>query len=134
VPETYFPIQWRNDQTPAINENNLNRIEQGVEAIDVRAARLELGVATAVTVPYASSVVLNATQGSLFRCAAVGDLTLDNIVGGIDGQMITFVVKASGASRTLSFTGDAESTVIASGTRWTGRFIYDIEDDTWTLL
>jgi hypothetical protein len=134
MPETYFPITWHNDQSPAINENNLNHIEVGVEAIDVRTARLELGVPTVVTVSYASSVTLNATQGSLFRCTAVGDLTLDNIVGGIDGQVITFVVKASGANRTLAFTGDTESVSIVSGGRWVGKFLYDITDDTWTMI
>jgi len=134
MPETYFPITWHNDTSPALNESNLNRIEVGLEAIDVRAARLELGVATVVTVAYASSVTLNATQGSLFRCAAVADLTLDGIVGGIDGQVITFVVKASGADRILAFTGGSDNIVIPSGSRWVGRFLYDTTDDTWTLI
>lgn len=27
MPETFSPIQWVNDTSPALNENNLNRLE-----------------------------------------------------------------------------------------------------------
>ena len=133
MPETFSPIIWRNDQTPAINENNLNRLEVGVDAIDVRAAALERGITAPVTVPYATSITLNATQGALFRCTATGDLTLDDIVGGTNGQAIVLEVVASGAQRTLHFTGSTDSIDIAAGQRWIGTFRHDSGANTWTL-
>lgn len=134
MPETFTPLAWHNDTLPAINENNLNRIEVGIEALDDRAAQLELGVSTPIVVPYATSVTLNATQGSLFRFVASGDVTLDNIVGGIDGQAITFEVQASGGDRTLSFTGSIGSAPILSGQWWIGEFRYAAASDAWRLV
>ena len=133
MPETFSPIIWRNDQTPAINENNLNRLEVGVDAIDARAAALERGITAPVTVPYATSITLNATQGALFRCTATGDLTLDDIVGGTNGQAIVLEVVASGTSRTLHFTGSTDSIDVAAGQRWIGTFRHDSGANTWTL-
>lgn len=124
MPETYSPLVWHNDQTPAINETNLNRIEVGVEALDDRAAALELGICPVVVVPFASSITLNATQGGLFRCVASADLTLDQIVGGTDGQTIVFEVQASGGPRTLHFTGSTDTETIAVGQWWVGVFRY----------
>jgi polygalacturonase len=134
MPETFSPLQWINDTSPAINAPNLNRLEQGVEVLDDRIATLELGVVTPVVVPYATSVTLNATQGALFRCVASGDLTLDDIVGGTDGQMIVFEVQASGAQRTLHFTGSTDSIDIAVGQWWIGVFRYAAAGDTWRLV
>jgi hypothetical protein len=134
VPETFFPLTWRNDQAPALNESNLNRLEVGVEVIDDRVAGLELGVLTPVDVGYATSVTINTTQGALFRCTAVGDLTLDDIVGGIDGQQITFEVEASGGTRTLAFTGPLGSVTIPGGELWIGEFRYRSSNDTWALV
>lgn len=131
MPETFSPIIWHNDTSPALNESNLNRIEVGIESLDDRAATLELGVVTPVTVPFATSITLNATQGSLFRCVAVGDLTLDGIVGGLDGQTIALQVRASGGARTLSFTGPGAPVTIPSGTAWWGRFSYDATNGEW---
>jgi hypothetical protein len=133
VPETFSPIQWINDTTPAINAPNLNRIEQGVEVLDDRIATLELGVVTPVVVPYATSVTLNATQGAVFRCVAPGDLTLDDIVGGTDGQVVVFEIQASGADRALHFTGSTGSVDIAAGQWWVGTFRYVAADSTWLL-
>ena len=133
MPETWSPLLWRNDQSPALNESNLNRLEQGVEVIDDRVALLERGVLDPVVVPYATSVVLNATTGASFRCVATGDITLDDIVGGVDGQEIMFKVLASGAPRTLSFTGTSDSISIGSGEWWTGEFQYIADSDTWLL-
>ena len=131
MPETYSPIIWHNDQSPAINENNLNRIEVGIEALDDRAARLELGVADPVVIPFATSITIDATQGSLFRCTAIGDLTLDSIVGGIDGQTIELEVLASGGIRSFVITGGAEATTIAAGEQWAGKFRYRAVDASW---
>lgn len=124
MPETFTPIIWRNNQSPALNDTNLNRVEVGVESIDARAAKLELGIVIPVTVPYTTSVTINATQGSLFRCIASGDLTLDDIVGGTDGQTLVFEVQASGAQRALHFTGLTDSIDIAAGQWWVGVFRY----------
>jgi hypothetical protein len=131
VPETFSPLQWKNDQSPAINETNLNRLEVGVEVLDDRINGLELGIITPVTIPYATSVTLDATRGSFFRCDAVGDLTLDDIVGGIDGQTIIFEVLASGAARTLFFTGAVGSISIAANQQWAGSFRYRSVSDSW---
>jgi hypothetical protein len=133
MPETFSPIVWRNNQTPAINDTNLNRLEVGAQSIDARAARLELGIADPVVVPYATSVTLNATQGSLFRCVASGDITLDDIVGGTDGQMIVFEVQGSGASRALHFTGSTDSVDIASGQWWVGTLRHVAANNVWLL-
>jgi hypothetical protein len=133
VPETFSPLTWINDTTPAINAPNLNRLEQGVEVLDDRIATLELGVVTPVVVPYATSVTLNATQGALFRCVATGDLTLDDIVGGVDGQTIVFEAQASGADRVLHFTGSTESINVAVGQWWVGQFRYVAGSSTWLL-
>jgi hypothetical protein len=134
VPETWTPITWRNDQSPAINEVNLNRIEVGVELLDDRIATLENGVVTPVVVPYATSVTLNATQGSVFRCVASGDLTLDDIVGGTDGQAIVFEVLASGADRQLSFTGSIGSVTIPANQWWVSTFRYAANTAEWRLI
>lgn len=131
--ETYEPITWVNDTAPALNAPNLNRIEVGIEAIDDRVARVERGIVSPVTVTYATSVVLNATQGTLFRCVATGDLTLDDVVGGTDGQIVVFQVQASGAMRTLSFTGSADAVNISAGQWWIGTFRYVAAGNTWLL-
>lgn len=133
MPETFNPIQWINDTFPAINSSNLNRVEQGLESLDDRAASLELGVVTPVTVPYATSVTLNATQGALFRCIASGDITLDDVVGGIDGQVIVFEVQASGAQRILHFTGSTDSVTIAAGQWWVGTLRFIATGNIWLL-
>lgn len=131
MPETFSPLTWHNDTVPAINETNLNRLEVGVEVLDDRIATLENGIVTPVVVPFATSVTLNATQGSLFRCVASADLTLDQIVGGVDGQTIVFEVQASGAPRVLHFTGSIETVSIASGQWWVGVFRYVADESRW---
>lgn len=133
MPETFSPLTWRNDQSPALNDTNLNRLEVGVEAIDDRVAALENGVVSPVVVPYATSVTLNATQGSLFRCVAAGDLTLDDIVGGADGQTVVFEVQASDTARALHFTGVVDSIDIAAGQWWVGVFRYVAVSSAWLL-
>ena len=133
MPETFTPLLWRNNQTPALNETNLNSVMTGIEVIDDRVATLELGVVSPVVVPFATSVTLNATQGGLFRCMATGDITLDDIVGGTDGQTLVFEVQASGAARMLSFTGSTASIEIAVGQWWVGQFRYVTEDNVWLL-
>lgn len=133
--ETFTPLTWVNNTFPAINQSNLNRLEQGVEVLDDRAAQLERGITTPVVVPYATSITLNATQGALFRCVASGDLTLDDIVGGSDGQAIVLQVLASGAGRALHFTGSTESIDIPVGQWWSGTFQYlSAPYDIWLLV
>ena len=131
MPETFTGPVWVNDQAPALNATNLNGVMVGIETIDDRVHSLELGVIAPIVVPYATSVTLNATQGSLFRCVASGDLTMDAIVGGADGQTIVFEVQASGAPRTLSFTGSTDTISITVGQWWVGVFRFVSSSGAW---
>jgi hypothetical protein len=88
--------------------------------------------AAAVTVTYASSVTLNANQGSVFRVVATGDLTLADVTGGRDGQRIALAVKASGADRILTAAGTTYT--ITSGTWWVADLIYNQTDNEWVLV
>lgn len=133
MPETFFPITWRNNQSPALNDANLNRIETGVEVLDDRITTLENGVVTPVVVPFATSVTLNATQGSLFRCVASGDLTLDDIIGGSDGQTVVVEIQAAGTARALHFTGSTEVITIPVGQWWVGTFRYVAAGSLWLI-
>jgi len=90
--------------------------------------------ATPVTITYAASITPDPTLGCFFRVVATGDLTVPDIgAGGLDGQIITLRVTASGAQRTLIVTG-AGAFVIPSGQPWYGRFIYDGPLTSWAYL
>jgi hypothetical protein len=128
--ETFSPITWVNDGSPALNATNLNRLETGIEAIDDRAAALELGVDTPVIVTYAASLTINALQGALFRITATGNLTITDITNGTNGQEITIEVLASGANRTLTIAAGSPTTITA-GQWWTGAFRYNAGLDQW---
>jgi hypothetical protein len=87
--------------------------------------------AAPITVSYAASVTLDASLGCVFRVTATGNLTLADITNGVDGQVLTLEVLASGANRTITVGGT--SSVIASGTWWVGQFIYHSSGDLWVL-
>lgn len=96
-----------------------------------RVNTLDLGVLAPVTVSYAASVTLNATQGSLFRVTATGDLTVADITGGVNGQQIVLEVLASGASRSLTVAGS--SVTIPSGQWWTSSARFNSGTGNWLL-
>jgi hypothetical protein len=133
VPETFTPFTWVDGSgggTP-LTAAQMNRLETGLESMDDRAAALELGVLTPVVLSYAASLTINATQGALFRVTATGNLTLADITGGTQGQLVTLEVRASGADR--SFTAVGQTVTIPAGTKWWGDFRYDAGLDEWTL-
>lgn len=131
--ETFTPKTWLDDPAGAtpITAAELNRIETGIETIDDRAAALELGITTPVTITYAATITPNATQGSLFRCTATGNLTLNEPSGGLNGQTVTVEITASGADQTL--TVGAATTTIPSGQVWVGTLRYNSGTTTWVL-
>jgi hypothetical protein len=86
-------------------------------------------VGAVVTVPYAASVTLDASAGTVFRCTAPGDLTLADITGGVNGQSVRFEVFASGAARTVTASGTA--TVVPAGQTWVGEFTYNSTKNEW---
>ena len=111
MPETFAPFTWIDGPaggTP-ITSAQLNRLETGLESMDDRAAALELGILTPVALSYAASLTVNATQGSLFRITATGNLAIADITGGVSGQLITLEVLASGGDRTVSIGGVTET-------------------------
>jgi hypothetical protein len=133
VPETFAPFTWIDGAgggTP-ITAAQLNRLEVGLESMDDRAAALEIGVGAPVSVTYAASVTLNASQGPLFRVVATGNLTLATITNGTDGQLISLEVRALGGDRVLTVGGEAVT--VPAGSRWWGDFRYDSSTDEWTL-
>jgi hypothetical protein len=87
--------------------------------------------AAPVTVTYAASITLNAALGCVFRVIAVGDLTLADITGGVDGQGVTLEVLASGGDR--SVTVDGSAALVPAGTWWTGNFRYNAGASSWLL-
>jgi hypothetical protein len=102
----------------------------GVNNHQTRVTALENGSGrNIVTVTYAASVTLNATQGALFWVTATGDLIVSDITGGVDGQGITLHVLASGGTRSITVGGVADS--VPSGTWWVGRFTYHAASSTW---
>ena len=131
--ETFTPFTWADDEvggTP-ITAAQLNRLETGVESLDDRAAALELGVLTPVTLTYAASLTVNATLGALFRVDATGNLTITDITGGASGQAIALEVAASGGVRNLTIAG--ATVAIPAGQVWTGTLRYRSSTDTWLL-
>lgn len=135
MPETYSSVTWTNDTGQKLNAANMNRIDAGVKTIDVRAAKLELGVDTPVTVGYASSITPNATQGALFRITATGNFTLNEPTGGTDGQTIALEVVASGAAVSMSFAGGALTPVsIPNGELCVVSLRYRSADTAWVVL
>jgi len=84
-----------------------------------------------VTVPYASSITLNASQGAVFRCVATGNVVLSNITNGRNGQQISLEVLASGADRALTVAGSLIP--IPSNLWWVGSLRYNQPLDLWLL-
>lgn len=77
-----------------------------------------------VAVPYAASMTLNATAGNNLITTATGNITLNEPTGGVDGQLLTLRVIASGAQRVVTFgaalkrpTSIASTLTIPSGQR-----------------
>lgn len=87
-----------------------------------------------VTVAYAATITPDASAGSVFRCSATGSLTLNDPVNGVNGQLVTIEILASGGDRTLSFAGSVAAPVtIPSGMWWSGSFRYNADIDTWLI-
>jgi hypothetical protein len=59
----------------------------------------------AQSVPYASTVTIDAGSGSRFKITATANLTLAAPTNGVDGQMVLVAVTASGSGRTLTLSG-----------------------------
>jgi hypothetical protein len=133
MPETFTPVALTNNGGQPLNAAYFNRLETGIELLDDRAAALELGIYAPVDMPFTTSITLNATQGTLFRLDALGDFTLDNIVGGSNGQTVVFQVLAQGDTRIMSFTDALGSISIPAGALWMGTFTYYSSNDTWFL-
>lgn len=100
----------------------------GTFAGTARATRF---VGAVVIVPYASTVTIDASAGTTFRCVATGNLTVTDITGGVDGQLITLEVRASGADRSLTVAGTTDT--IPSGQVWSGDLRYDVATAAWLL-
>lgn len=118
----------------ALDADYFNRLETGLEVIDTRAAELERGVATPVSITYATTITPDASAGAHFRCIATGNLTVNAPVGGTDGQTVIIRIKASGADRTIAFSGnDVDAITLPSGKWWRGELTYDQSEDSWLL-
>lgn len=86
---------------------------------------------TPQTITYATTITPNAASGSLFRCTATGNLTLNDPTGGVNGQAVTVEILASGADRTLNFEGGVTAVTITSGQWWSGTL--RLNGSTWLL-
>jgi hypothetical protein len=89
-------------------------------------------VVAPITVTYAASITLDASTGCVFRVAASGNLTLADITNGVDGQLVTLEVLASGASRNVTVSGD--TVTVPSGQWWTASLRYNATASAWLLL
>lgn len=86
------------------------------------------------TITYAATITPNAANGNFHVCVATGDLTLADPTGGTNGQTIYVLIQASGAARTLSFSGGAATPVtIKLNEWWVGRLSYISSITTWVL-
>ena len=112
-----------------LRDNNVRDHQTRIAALEARTL-LNRQAAAPVTVTYATSVTLDASLGCVFRVTATGDLTVTDIITGVDGQLVTLEVFASGAARVVTVTGGYTVTV-ASGTWWTGRFRYNATAAAW---
>ena len=69
----YNRIDWVNDTTPALNEDNLNAMSKGIDDIDDRV--LDLGTAVLEVIPDLQDMLSNATQLKEYRDDAVAAAT-----------------------------------------------------------
>jgi ribulose bisphosphate carboxylase small subunit len=98
-------------------------------------------VSTPVAVTFATPLTINASTGVRFKTTATTDFTLNAPSNPVDGQQITLVVLASGATRTVTInaailltTGLSASVAIASGKKWIAGLIYDGDAAAWVLV
>jgi hypothetical protein len=134
VPETFDPVTLQNDAGQKLNAAYFNRLETNLEVIDDRLAARERGVDSPVVVSYAATVAINAALGALFRVTATGNIALQPPINGVDGQLITVQIRASGADRTITFPGmELASIVVPVGRWWVGAFCYVADTDEWLL-
>jgi hypothetical protein len=115
-----------------LRDNNVRDHQTRLAALEARTL-LTRAAAAPVTVTYASSVTLDATLGSTFRITATGNITLADITGGVDGQVVTLEILASGGDRVVTITGGGAVTV-ASGTWWSGSFRYNAAASAWLII
>jgi hypothetical protein len=131
--ETWSPVTLVNDTGQKLNAAYFNRLETGIDQIDVRAATLELGIHPPFTLTASSGVITpSATAACLFVYIATADVQLAAATGGSNGQTIAVMVKASGGPRTVSFpVGGPDPVSLLSGEWAVFRFTYYQPDDTW---
>ena len=130
LPTNIVENQDGHDEAHNATNAAVNQAGAVVDQLTVRTGALERGTFTPVTVPYAPSVILDATQGALFRLVATGNAALTAIINGAHGQTVTLRVYASGGDRTITVLGKTET--ITSGTWWSERLAYDQPTNTWS--
>ena len=113
-----------------LRDNNVRDHQTRLAALEALTLLTRLAAAP-VTVTYASSITLNASQGCVFRVTALGDFTLADITNGVDGQQLTLEVAASGGTRNV--TVGTTSVPVLTGEWWVAQFIYHSSGDLWVL-
>ena len=113
-----------------LRDNNVRDHQTRMATAEALLARLS---DAPVTVAYATSLTLNASQGSVFRVVATGDLSLSGISNGVDGQALLFEVFASGVDRVLTLPDGLDPIIVPAGT-WTQiQFRYHASGDVWVI-
>lgn len=98
-------------------------------------------VSTPQSVTFAATITLNAASGVRFKTTATTDFTLAPPTNPLDGQQVTVVILASGATRTMTVnasilltTGLSATVAIPSGKKWIGGLLYDGDAAAWVLV
>jgi hypothetical protein len=127
-------FDWIDGVTP-VTADELNYRDEALDDIDDRVGRLEtIGAPTTIILGAVSGTITpNAAVGSRFRHTALGDVTLADPTGGVDGQTVIVEVEASGADRVLSFVGETADITIPVGECWKGELIYHGPTLEWFL-
>jgi hypothetical protein len=125
VPETYTPITWTNGSGQPINADNLNRIEQGIEAIDDRVAAIEASGGGSTGIPADGSV----TNAKVATSAAI---SADKLADGTNFKVMTAAERTKLATlATIAVSGSASD--LGSGTVPTARMGTGTADSTTFL-
>jgi hypothetical protein len=102
---------------------------------------LPRAIATPQSVTFATPLTLNASTGTRFKTTATTDFTLNPPSNPVDGQQITLIVLASGATRTATIsasilltTGLSASVAIPSTKKWIAGLLYDGDAAAWVLV
>lgn len=120
----YAGHEWVDDDpTKPLSAQRVGEIDDAVVDAHTEIATLQRRVVDAQPLTYAATVTPDAATGSVFSIVATGPLTLPDPSNGVDGQHVTVVVQASGATRTLTLS-DATTVAIPAGEWWAGRWLY----------